>query len=290
MTANMMYWDEVKVFSVNADNEEAALFCYLHNDEKIRKAIVLCPGGAYIRLGMDDEEMPSAKSYYDAGYQVFALAYSVGRKAIWPATVTEALKSIGMIRRHAAEWHVNPNAIAIEGFSAGGGVALCAGTYWNDPEYLEKIGYTAEEVRPNAVLLLYTTYRPLPIITEQGWELYSPDCLERVCKDTPPMFIGHSYEDQRGSMEYCMELAKLLSRLYIPSELHIFTWGKHGQLGLPRKTMPDGITNGGYEDWVDRSIIWLGNFFDKNALGREMSHTIYTGEPMENWIKFPETK
>jgi len=35
-------------------------------------------------------------------------------------TLEDAQRTVGLVRRHAAEWHIDPHKIGVLGFSAGG--------------------------------------------------------------------------------------------------------------------------------------------------------------------------
>ena len=67
-------------------------------------------------------------AYAARGIHAFILRYSTGRRAAGLAPLEEIDWTIGYIREHAAEWHIDPEKILTCGFSAGGHVALAAGT------------------------------------------------------------------------------------------------------------------------------------------------------------------
>jgi hypothetical protein len=50
---------------------------------------------------------------------------------------------------------VNPDCIAVMGFSAGGHLTASAGVFWSKPHYAQLIGLTPEQVKPNALILGY---------------------------------------------------------------------------------------------------------------------------------------
>lgn len=262
--------------SISDTNPGAKLHGYLHDNlEKPAPAVVLCPGGAYIAVGLDPEGESSALGFFNRGFQAFVLEYSIGLRSAWPTTVVEASRALALIRSHAQEWQISPDRIAVGGFSAGGGVSLCLGTYWDDPDIQAAAGVSGRENRPDALIQLYTTYRALPLFTEEGLQEFEPDCIGRITSDTPPAFWAHTYEDGNGSMEYAMAAAAALSQCGVPSEVHVYTCGAHGQLSQPSRIGPDGIRTAGFYDWFDRCVEWLEDLFLRGMQDRKTNRAGY---------------
>ena len=100
------------------DKPECSLSAYIHEDNEIRPAVVVCPGGSY-RYHASYEAEPIAMFYYNAGFNAFILRYSVASKAANYAPLIEAAMTIKHIRENCEEYHTNPEKIVICGFSAG---------------------------------------------------------------------------------------------------------------------------------------------------------------------------
>lgn len=165
------------------------------------------------------------------------------------------------MRAHAEEYGIDKNKIAMLGFSAGGHLTANAGTSWiagkedaNDP-------IAAESSKLNAMILCY------PVITMEDYghsgsreallgkeapndliQRYSNE--KQVCKETPPAFIWHTYEDEAVPVQNSLAMSMALSQSKVPHELHIFEKGRHG-IGLAEE-LED--TTG---KWKELCITWL---------------------------------
>ena len=248
-------------------NPACTLNCFLHEKPRtIRPAVIVCPGGAYAFYSETESETVAA-AFFAHGFHAFVLRYSLNLRAIWPQTVVEAGLAVMKLREHAEEWGLDPNGIAIGGFSAGGSVAANIGTYWNDPDIQAATGAPEGENRPNALFLFYPAANiHMPQLVDGVLQEKLVDPAARVQKDTPPAFIGHSYEDNVVSMMQSIHLAEAYSAAFVPMELHIYTPGEHGALsrtenapGRGGERTPDLNT------WMDRCCEWLRDQFYHSA-------------------------
>ena len=74
-----MNYKEIKIWE-DTDNE-AFLKCYIldtkeFHEEKKKPAVIICPGGGYLRTAERESE-PVAIKFASYGYQVFVLKYNV---------------------------------------------------------------------------------------------------------------------------------------------------------------------------------------------------------------------
>ena len=99
---------------------------YIHEDELMHPAMLVVPGGGY-RLVSPSEAHLVAMEFYQAGYNVFVLEYTVNPLDEAPLKL-QPLKDISramrMIRFRAEQLHILSDQIVVCGFSAGG--HLCA--------------------------------------------------------------------------------------------------------------------------------------------------------------------
>ncbi len=121
-------------------------------------AILIAPSGAYQRVVYDVEGGDLAKLFNEKGYSVFVLNYRLpgdGHDEGPYAPLADAQRAIRIIRKNAANYGVNPEKIGVMGSSAGGHLASCLGTKYN-----EKIGTRLDETddvnaRPDFMILCY---------------------------------------------------------------------------------------------------------------------------------------
>lgn len=220
----------------------ATLTLYLHDivelREKARPIILITPGGAY-RFVSEREAEPVAIAFYNAGYHAAVLRYSCQEDARNMQPMIEVLESIRILKEHAEEWRIAADKIAVCGFSAGGHLAAASGTMWNEPTLMERLGYTGDALKPNAMILGY------PVITSGefahresfynlsgSWEddqisgFYSIE--KRVNSETPPTFIWHTEDDQVVTIENALLMISALRKAKVSFECHIFNKGQHG--------------------------------------------------------------
>ncbi len=223
------------------------LHCYIpSNYEEIeinrkRPAIIVCPGGAY-RGCSERESEAIALQYLAADMAAFILYYSAGLgKATFPRCTLEALSAIKTVRENSEEWNVDPQKIAILGFSAGGHLAASTGAFWNSE--LSKEHFEDYQLcKPNATVLCY------PVITGGefahlgsmhslfGYEVTqeqrdSVSIEKLVTESYPPTFLWHTATDKGVPVQNSLLMATALAIHHIPFEIHVYPTGVHG-LGL----------------------------------------------------------
>lgn len=246
---------------------QASLTGYLHDagDEFIqrhtRPCVIVCPGGAYELLATHEAE-PAAIRFYQAGYQAFILNYSLyNGSPLGLAPLYDASAALSAIREHAEPWRVNPAAIALCGFSAGGHLAASLGTLYDLADLREKNNAN----RPDALILCY------PVIT--GKEPVSKSILNltgegdrslfslehRVTSQTPPTFIWHTSDDQSVPAAHSLLFLDALRQNGVPFESHIYAHGPHGlSLATAETTRRDAHI----ASWSTLCLEWLGKLFN----------------------------
>lgn len=228
---------------------------------KNRGAVIICPGGAYGYCSPREAE-PIAMRFCAAGFQTFVLDYCIA-PARYPESLCDLSNAVKLVRENAAEWNVDPDKIAVCGFSAGGHLAASLSTLWNSEEVIRcKNG----ENRPNASILCY------PVIlwgdkANKGSfynllgenladEEYAKLSLEKhVSSDTPPTFLWHTFSDGSVPVENSLCYAAALREYNIPFEMHIYPFGDHG-LSLANLEVCDSI-DPHVGTWIDLACEWL---------------------------------
>jgi len=204
-----------------------------------RPAILIIPGGAYAGVATATEGTPIAKKFNALGYHTFVLYYRTS-PARWPAPQLDAMRAMKMIRRHAAEWQVDPDRIAVCGFSAGAHLAgslgiLCDRLDASAGDECDRFSH-----RPDAMILCYGVLSFAPWSHEpsqrkllgDGYEPKRMDYSlpEHVTRETPPAFLMHTISDQIVPYRNSVEFAQAMANAKRPCELMLFQWGKHGML------------------------------------------------------------
>lgn len=246
-----------------------------------RPALLIFPGGGYQRCS-DREAEPVALSFSAQGFQTFVLRYSIKEKAKFPQPLLDAEGAIRALRTHADEWNLDPNRIAVCGFSAGAHLAACLATM------------SAPELRPNALVLGYGAV---------DRSLHSPErpCpVEHVGPGTPPTFLFHTWEDPVVPVANSLSFAQALNKYSIPFEVHIFQNGQHG-MATGKPLSSNGIlenTDADFSDWTRLCANWLFHQFGSFELpGRQFSYLTaedakaFTGDvQLGDLLRYPKAR
>ncbi len=122
-------------------------------------AVVVFPGGGYEILAIDLEGTEVCDWLTARGITCVLLKYRVPSPersgADWgaypqsPMALEDAQRTIGLVRLHAAEWHVNPSKIGVMGFSAGGHLVAAISTHFDKRIYAPLDAADRESCRPD---------------------------------------------------------------------------------------------------------------------------------------------
>ena len=240
--------------------------------DRTRPAVIVVPGGGY-EFTSDREADPIALSLLGQGYDAFVLRYSV-KPAVYPAALLELARSVTIIRHRAHEWHINPDAIVIAGFSASGHLCACLGTGTGDAE-LKDHGVDVDLAHPNGMMLGY------PVITSGQYghhdsfkallgEQYANQALVKhlslernVTHDTSRTFIWHTVTDDLVPVQNSLLFVQACVEQGVPVEAHIYPHGGHGlSLGTTRTSWHGvGAVEPCVQSWMGLFTAWLGRSF-----------------------------
>ena len=82
-------------------------------------AVMICPGGAFAFRSMQNEGYDIADMLVPMGYQCFIVNYRINPYSM-QASATDLQRAIRYVKAHAEDYRINPENIALVGFSAGG--------------------------------------------------------------------------------------------------------------------------------------------------------------------------
>ena len=208
-------------------------------------AVVVFPGGAYQILAMDLEGTEVCEWLSSKGVTCVLLKYRVPDSGPYPksaAALQDAQRALGLVRSHAAEWHIDEHRIGVLGFSAGGHLAATLSTHFDQRVYDSVDGGDKVSCRPDFAVLVYPAYLADP---ERNFAP-SPDI--KPTEKTPPTFIVQA-EDDPIYVENATTYFLALKNAKVPAELHIYAQGGHGyglrNNGMPVTTWPQSV-----ETWL----------------------------------------
>ncbi len=185
-------------------------------------AVVMCPGGGYIRLAMNHEGHDMAPWFNNLGITYAVLKYRMPNGQI-EVPLSDGLRAIELLRERAAEWGINPHKIGIMGASAGGNLATQVATHFSsaaDRPDFQVLFYAVTRVgsRPDAML------GPNP--SPERIARYTT--VEQVNASTPPAFIMCSADDTSVPPVNSIEYFQALRAKGVGATLHIYPSGGHG--------------------------------------------------------------
>ena len=247
-------WDEAVMemgpvkFAYNISKPSLTVF---QADPKIAsgKAFVVCPGGGFHFLSMDNEGYAVAKWLNAKGITAFVLKYRTEHcltnnpmqefmskqpntpkfnKDMEPVVgmaIADGKAALAWVRSHAAEYGIKPDQIGIMGFSAGGTVTTGVAMTYDSAS------------RPDFAAPIY------PYVGSFG----NP----AVPADAPPIFIAVASDDNFGFQTHCTALYEKWDAAKKSAELHIYKKGGHG-FGMQKQNQPT-------DQWIDRMYEWLTN-------------------------------
>lgn len=233
--------------------------------EKNRPAVLVCPGGGYAYCSPREAE-PIAMRYAAAGYHAFILRYSVGWDAADFAPLKEVSWAIGHIRENAESWRIDPEKIAVCGFSAGGHLALSSGLLAENKPNAMILGYPAASAPniPGADFMLKLLTGKQTVTNEDAARF---DLVPQITKAAPPAFIMGTSQDLLTGFG-ALPIAQKYSQLGLGYELHIFQHGPHG-FGLGDVVSANGssqVVGQALSQWHELSVLWLRKIFGEPKL------------------------
>lgn len=225
-----------------------------------RPAILVLPGGGYVYCSPREAE-PVALAYAAKGFHAFILRYSTGREAANFTPLQEASWAIGLLRENAQAWHIDPDKIAVCGFSAGGHLALASGVLGENRPNAMILNYPAV-ILPNmpGVDFMLKLLTGRETVTDEDSAYLS--LVNHITKDAPAVFLTATAEDMLTNFG-ALPVVKKYSELGLGYELHIFQHGPHGY-SLAGATSANGssrMLNSAYAKWLDMSVDWLLKIF-----------------------------
>ncbi|MBE6758339.1 MAG: alpha/beta hydrolase [Ruminococcaceae bacterium] len=251
---------------LSSEDEQVYLESYIADPcgPKPRKAILVLPGGGYGSVCSDREGEPIALAFIPYGYNAFVLHYTVGRKRPFPTQLIEVAQAIGYIRDNAARYGVDPEALFVVGFSAGGHLAASAGTLWKLPVVEQALGRPHGYNKPTGVMLIYPvisarwharTFQNLWCTDTPSEEQLQTTSLEKhVDTDSVPMFLLHTADDPVVNVGNTLVMARACAEAGVPFETHIYPYGPHGM------ALANAVTDNGDPAWNDAAVAqWVAH-------------------------------
>jgi acetyl esterase/lipase len=226
-------------------------------------AVVVFPGGGYQVLAMDLEGTEICDWLTSRGITCVLLKYRVPNSGptlvdghrYYPKVQTglqDAQRTLGLVRQHAAQWHVDPHKIGVIGFSAGGHLVAAVSTHFAQRTYRPVDAADALSCRPDFAIAVYPghlwAHEDESRATRNQADLsLRPDI--RVRAGTPPTFLLQAENDDLDSVEQSLAYYVALQKAGVPTEMHLYAKGGHA-FGLRATNLPIGRWPQLVEQWL----------------------------------------
>ena len=217
-------------------------------------AVVVFPGGGFQMLAMALEGTEICDWLTSRGIACILLKYRVpGAPYDWHCdcrphnfdlsmpSLQDAQRTLGLVRLHSAEWHIDPHKVGVIGFSAGGFLVAETSTRYKHRLYKPVDAADRENIRPDFAMAIYPGH-----LTEDG-RTFNRNLP--VTRDTPPTFLVQAEDDDVDGVDQALVYYAALKHAGVPAEMHIYAQGGHA-FGLRPTKFP--ITR-----WPQLAETWM---------------------------------
>ena len=236
---------------------------YSPNGKNTGAAVVVFPGGGYLDLAIDLEGTEVCDWLMSKQITCVLLKYRVpgepgypkpapypksGPYPESPMALEDAQRTMGLVRFHAAEWHIDRHKIGVLGFSSGGHLSAAISTYFAKRLYPAVDAADKESCRPDFAVAIYPGHLSLSAAewdANQGAKKYviphtsnadknltlNPDIP--VTSHTPPTFLLQAEDDRVDNVDDSLAYYIALKKAGVPVEMHLYAQGGHA-FGLRR--------------------------------------------------------
>ena len=220
-------------------------------------AVVVFPGGGYTILAIDLEGTEVCDWLISRGITCVLLKYRVPDSGpayhddckcnihpVAPTALEDAQRTVGLVRYHAAEWHIDPHKVGVLGFSAGGHMVADISTHFAQRAYAPVDAADKLSCRPDFAAAIYPGH--MRENTKKEWDL---NATLPVTAQTPPTFLVQAEDDNVDGVKQSLVYYIALKNAGVPVEMHLYAQGGHA-FGLRPTKLP--ITK-----WPELMETWL---------------------------------
>jgi acetyl esterase/lipase len=204
-------------------------------------AMMLIPGGGYVRVAIGHEGYSIARRFAQAGYTCFVLLYRLpadGWAAGPEAPLQDAQRALRTVRALASKEKFDPERVGVIGFSAGGHLAAWLTTRMSE-SYKPIDAVDREAAKAAVAAYMY------PVIQMEGPHVHTGSrtqllganpsaeqmrrySLDQGLESAPPVFLAHALDDKSVPPENSIAMLAALRAKGVASECHLFENGGHG--------------------------------------------------------------
>jgi acetyl esterase/lipase len=173
---------------------------------------------------------------------------------------------MGLVRSHAAQWHIDPHKIGVLGFSAGGHLCAAISTHFAKRLYPAVDAADKESCRPDFAVVIYPGHLSVAAHSDELHQFrnlahkdFALNPNVPVTSQTPPTFLLQNEDDHVDSVEDSLVYYIALKKAGVPVEMHLYAQGGHA-FGLRRTKFP--VTR--WPQLVDTWLETIGMILDND--------------------------
>lgn len=207
-------------------------------------SVIVAPGGGFMFLSYAHEGTQVCEWLNSLGVTAVLLKYRTptrDEKEMFELPVQDAQRALGLVRQHAAEWHLDPQRVGLLGFSAGANLAGHAAWDRGPRTYPQKPAID-DPRGPNFLIFIYGG----GFLDKDDKSKFRPGFS--VPADAPPVFFLVAHDDKTNPFEAALLYLEYKQR-DLSAELHICAKGGHG-FGMRKDGKP-------INDWPQRCAEWM---------------------------------
>lgn len=204
-----------------------------------RKAVILCPGGAYQALASVDNGNGTLDPFLKDDFVVIVLKYRTvpSPKQAEVDALVDAKRAVRLVRQHADEWGIDPKQIGIVGWSAGGNLALNLSSHTDNGNPGDADPIERQSCRPDFVAMLCP------------WPTSQPASAYPISKSSPPAFIASARDDKAAPTKFAVGIAEGYEKAGVSHHLWIIDEGGHRAFSF------DSTGEGSH--WREHFVKWI---------------------------------
>lgn len=261
------WMDSLSLWDDPADGREIELFLSRIRSKETWTVVVLAGGGYRFRAW---HEGPGTGTWLAMrGISAAVVPYRVAEdrqpdgsefgEGVHPQPLRDACRAIRVVRDHAEQLRLNPDKIAVLGYSAGGHLAGSAALLHEETREGDDLAGVWSG-RPDAAAMVYPVVSLVPpfhggsannlLGLDSPREIRERSSLQfRVTEQAPPIFLAHTADDPVVPMQGVLDLASACRAAGTSVSCHVFPEGGHGYgLGRPGQAI---------SEWPSLFLGWL---------------------------------
>ena len=232
-------WSELTVFLPEKQNDSGI-------------SVIICPGGSYYWLDMDNEGFAVAKYLNNHGITAFVLKYRTAKRGNhYPAMINDLLRAIQIVKTNSQQYGIDPEKVGVMGFSAGGHLVGSAAIYAENSlnPYFAAMIYPVVSMQDS---ICHKRSRKNLLGKNYTEELKQEMSLElNVNEGLPPIFLLHCVGDKTVDYRNSVVFEKALINNNVKHKFLLLD--EYGKGGHGFGIQPNGKATG----WIETFIQWV---------------------------------